>query len=174
MAVDTYLDPEAFTPEPDTHRRSMVLLWLCAIALLTIGASQITYVRGVWYSLFYRTEPASVSWQTSFVDALTESDRSHKPILIYFASPSAYCHAMAQEVWCDPRLRPLVASRFVPLRLDLESAQDLAHEYHVDHTPTILVIDGKDERFRTTGFIAAYDLTFKLQRALEPMALTSH
>lgn len=178
MSEDIFVDPESFVePRPASARSgtSAILLWLCIIVCAGVVLGQIVYVRGVWYRFFSSAEPASVDWRRSLNDAVSEADRTGKPLLLSFVSASsAYSQAMRHEVWCDPRLRPLVASRFIPVRISVDANPGLASEFRIDTTPTVLILNGKVEVFRESGFIAAYDLAFQLQRAVEPQAIASY
>lgn len=178
MSEDIFVDPEAFVePRPATPRSgsSAVLLWLCILVCVVVVLSQIVYVRGVWYRLVSPAEPPSVQWRTSFNDAVAEADQNGKPLLLSFVSAdSPYSCAMRHEVWCDPRLRPIVASQFVPVRISIDANPALAGDFQVSTIPTVIVLSGKSERFRESGFIAAYDLAFRLQHLIEPQALARY
>lgn len=173
MSEEMYVDPDAFVDTPAAPgRSSAVLLWICVFVLAGIIASQVAYVRGLWYSVFSHRDPAGVAWRNSLEDAVAEADRTGKPLLLSFVSPSSpYCSVMRREVWCDPRLRPIVASQFVPVCVEIDSQPELVADFQVRSTPTVIVLEGKEERYREQGFIAAYDLAFRLQRATEPHML---
>lgn len=171
MSQETFLDPEAFAQVPparDRSAQSVILLWACILICAAGLASQVVYVRGLWYRFFVSAEPPSVTWRASFVDAVAEADQTGKPLLISFVSASSpYSLAMRQEVWGDPRLRPIVASLFIPVRISADANPDLASDFHVKDTPTVIVLSGKNERLRETGFVSAYDLAFRLPRVME-------
>ena len=175
MSEEIFVDPEAFVePRPASARSgtSAIVLWICIVVCVGVVLSQIVYVRGVWYQFFASSDPSSVQWRVSFDEAVAEADRTGKPLLLNFVSAaSPYSNAMRHEVWCDARLLPIVTSRFIPVRISVDANPDMASHFQVSVTPTVIVLKGKYELFRESGFIAAYDLTFRLQRATEPQAL---
>ena len=172
------MDPEVFVEPRRASARSgtsAVLLWICIVVCFGVVLSQIVYVRGVWYRFFIPSDPPSVRWRPSFDEAVAEASRTGKPLLLSFVSASSpYSHAMRHEVWSDPRLRELVASRFIPVRISVDANPDLASHFQVSDTPTVILLNGKDERFRESGFVAAYDLASRLQGATQPQVVARY
>lgn len=85
----------------------------------------------------------AVEWMPSIQQAQQKaaSDKS-KRILIYFHSPdSQQCMKLDNEILPNPDVSQLLREKYVPVKLDLAQAQEIAHALDVFRAGTLLVYD---------------------------------
>lgn len=101
----------------------------------------------------YAPIKSAVAWETSLEDAMRAADAEEKLILINFSSPSCgYCRKMEAAVFPLPEVLAEI-EHFVPLKVDAQSALELAARYEVGPLPTFVVsrADG-----RPVGMVEGY------------------
>ena len=144
-----------------------LLLWAALIGgILYI---QWPMLKGTYYKATGAQAPASaVAWRGGFDEALAESARTGKPVLVDFtASWCPPCKVMKHEVWPDGRVATAVNDGYVPLLVDVDDPKnaEVARRYGVRGIPTILVLDGKGNVLRSGSFMTAGDLLDFLNRS---------
>ncbi|HZO87249.1 MAG TPA: thioredoxin family protein [Chthonomonadaceae bacterium] len=84
--------------------------------------------------------PARIAWQSSLSDAMDESRRTGKPILLVFhADWCPFCRRMERETFADPTVARL-SRNFICVKVDTETAygKQLCEEYAVDAYPYVI------------------------------------
>ncbi|HWC75419.1 MAG TPA: thioredoxin family protein [Gemmatimonadales bacterium] len=112
-----------------------------------------------------RDASPAIQWLHDETVARAQSRAMRKPLLIDFrADWCAACTMLDRLTWADPAVRAVVATRYVPLQLDLTAEDDAAAEvmkrYAVSSLPTVLA-----DRQRITGFIPANEMLSVLKGA---------
>lgn len=84
-------------------------------------------------------EPAQVEW-TDFASGIERAKEEDRPMLVHFtAAWCGYCRKMDRETWTHPTVIR-EASTWIPVRVDIDSRQDLAGRYGIRGTPSQLVV----------------------------------
>ncbi|HUG92100.1 MAG TPA: thioredoxin fold domain-containing protein, partial [Planctomycetaceae bacterium] len=84
---------------------------------------------------------SKLKWQTDLQQAIHESDRSKKPLLVEFtASWCGYCRKMKQTTFADERIARHVNGCFVPVSIDADENQRLLQRVGVDALPTTVLL----------------------------------
>lgn len=96
-----------------------------------------------------RAEPsAGIEWLRSYDEGLKRARAENRPVLLYFwASWCTWCRQMEAEVFPDAEVSAVIATKFVPVKVDIdrrENAMFLAR-YMVRGTPTFVVVNGQEE-----------------------------
>ncbi|MCQ2266809.1 MAG: thioredoxin family protein [Bacteroidaceae bacterium] len=115
---------------------------------------------------------AQPQWRTSLDEALLESQKSKRPVLVncyvQWAGPSVL---MDSVVLREPQLVEWIGQRFVPLRLDMktEEGKAVAERYGVRSYAHFLVLTPKGElQHRISGGYKADEFRLRLEEALRP------
>jgi len=85
---------------------------------------------------------SSITWLDDFAEAVTVARKQRKPILIdVYQDDCGGCDKLDDETFADPDVVREIASRFVPLKLDLFQDCEFTRQHQVFWTPTILIAD---------------------------------
>jgi len=85
---------------------------------------------------------SSITWLDDFAEAVTVARKQRKPILIdVYQDDCGGCDKLDDETFADPDVVREIASRFVPLKLDLFQDREFTRQHQVFWTPTILIAD---------------------------------
>ena len=98
--------------------------------------------------------PEFIQWRSNLKEALQEAKKSHLPVALeIFMEGCPACGRLARETHPDPAVVEALNKRFIPVRLEARDHLDLAEQYQVTATPTILLFssDG-EEKHRFDGF----------------------
>lgn len=108
-------------------------------------------------------------WQTRLDEARTLAMQSHKPILIYFHSPtSAWCVAFKSEILNSTRLQPLL-EQFILVEIDPARDTATAGKYKVMGTPAVRLLTTAGAAINTLdGAMSSNDFEAALRIALNP------
>lgn len=110
--------------------------------------------------------PEFIQWRSNLQEALQEAKKSHLPVAleIYMEGCPA-CGRLARETHPDPAVVVALNKRFIPVRLEARDHLDLAEQYQVTATPTILIFssDG-EEKHRFDGFQPAENYVKELNK----------
>lgn len=97
-------------------------------------------------------------WRLDTLPALAEAKTAKRPALLLFTAVwCPPCQQMEKEVLPQPEVVAALA-RVQPIRVDADdaAAEDLFRRYHVQGTPTLLLVDAEGkETGRLEGFQAA-------------------
>ncbi len=98
---------------------------------------------------------SSITWLDDFAEAVTVARKQRKPILIdVYQDDCGGCDKLDDETFADPDVVREIASRFVPLKLDLFQDREFTRQHQVFWTPTILVADrGGRVRYTSPNFL---------------------
>ncbi len=106
-----------------------------------------------------------------YEQALAESTRTGKPVFLdAYTTWCAPCRQMDGLVFATAEVEQLLTRRFVPVRMDMESAagKRLAKRFGITAYPTFVVLDADGELHRGTGFMAAETLEAFAKTSLDP------
>ncbi len=85
---------------------------------------------------------SSITWLDDFAEAVTVARKQRKPILIdVYQDDCGGCDKLDDETFADPDVVREIASRFVPLKLDLFQDREFTRQHQVFWTPMILIAD---------------------------------
>ncbi len=107
----------------------------------------------------------SVEWQGWYPGVFAEAKASHRLVLLDLeAEWCHWCHVMEAETYSDPKVRALIQSRYLPIKVDQDSAPDLAARYGNWGWPATIVFapDGT-EIVKRRGFIPAVGMVALLE-----------
>jgi len=98
---------------------------------------------------------ASIAWLTSWDDAIAESRRTKRPVLVDVFQDNCFgCDKLDDVTFADPRVAEAIANRFVPLKLHLMKDRTTTREWQVFWTPTILFGDRSGKiRYTSPNFL---------------------
>ncbi len=116
--------------------------------------------------------PAPVAWRTDYNSARKEAQEKGLPMLVVVGTDDCfYCRKLEAGPLKDPALAPLLASGFVPLKLDAKAAPELAKALKVSMYPTTVLAgpDGKIHAF-IEGYIETERLAEQLKRTATVVA----
>ncbi|MCK7474221.1 MAG: thioredoxin family protein [Rhodopseudomonas palustris] len=95
--------------------------------------------------------------------AVSEAVSSKKLVLLdFYADWCAACKELDEKTWEDPKVKKVLASRFVFTKVDFTTTcpggDDFRKKYAVVGLPTVIVLDGSGvEKARFSGFRTAED-----------------
>lgn len=115
----------------------------------------------------YAAPSAEIQWQKSYAGAMQQAKRTKKPVLVeFYAEWCGPCKAMAATTLKDDDVIKL-SRRFVPVRVDVDKAQDLAGRFGVASIPYAVVVgpDGKLIR-ASRGYLDAKNFCIFLKQSL--------
>ncbi len=92
----------------------------------------------------YLSKPGSApnfdGWETTYDQALTKAAASNENVLIaFYMNGCGYCDAMDRTVLNQPAVRSSL-EQFVPVRINMEQAREVANRYGVMGAPTFAVV----------------------------------
>jgi len=110
---------------------------------------------------------AEIQWQKSYADAMQQAKRSKKPVLVeFYAEWCGPCKAMAATTLKDGDVVKL-SRRFVPVRIDVDRAQELAERFGVASIPYAVVIGSDGKLIRASrGYLDAKGFCIFLKQSL--------
>ena len=117
-------------------------------------------------------KPAPVVWGTAYNTARKEAQDKGLPLLVVVGTEDCfYCRKLEAGPLRDPALTPLLASGFVPLKLDAKAAPELAKALKVSMYPTTVLAapDGKIHAF-IEGYVETDRLAEQLKRTSTAVA----
>jgi thioredoxin-related protein len=123
--------------------------------------------------IFFFAAPAAradgVPWRYDYDRALRESRRTGRPLLVHVGTRHCvWCRRMEASTLCDPDVSQLLADRFIPLKIDAEAEQELAHDFGVRSYPTLFLVSPHREILETQeGFVSAPRFLDQLNQALD-------
>lgn len=107
----------------------------------------------VAFVLFNRPVSSNIAWGNDLSAAQDSARTGNTAVFVAFVSRGCvYCTRMEREILTDPKIEQSV-NRFVPVRLDLADAPELAARYEVDGVPAYRIIMPDGEVIaRTSGY----------------------
>ncbi len=141
---------------------------LCALFPLVTAAA-------LWHALPAAAQPArpaQVTWRTDYNTARKEAQDKGLPLLVVVGTEDCfYCRKLEAGPLKDPALAPLLATGFVPLKLDARSTPELAKALKVQLYPTTVLAgpDGKIHCF-IEGYVETERLAEQMKRTVTAVA----
>ena len=84
----------------------------------------------------------SINWLTDFDEAVGQARTQRRPILVdVYQDDCGGCEKLVDVTFADERVAEAIATRFVPVQLDLRRNSAFARQWQVFWTPTILFAD---------------------------------
>jgi thioredoxin-related protein len=114
------------------------------------------------------TNPTEVVWRTDYAAARKEAQEKGLPIVLVISSDNCfYCRKLEAGPLKDPSVTQLIASNFIPLKLNASHAPDIAKALKVNLYPTTVLAgpDGKIHAF-IEGYIESDRYAEQLKRTL--------
>lgn len=114
-------------------------------------------LKGYYYKFAHVQAPGStIPWRTNLDQALAESKRTGKPVLVdFWATWCPPCLAMQHDTWTDQTVERAVTQATVPLEIDIDKDPAAASRYGIESIPTVLLLDGDGRVLRREGFLPA-------------------
>jgi thiol:disulfide interchange protein len=145
------------THNPKSRRSQLVF----SVVILVVLAA------GVWFALYV---PANnIAWADSYNAAKNQAVSKRKPMMLFFTAKWCMsCRAMKRSVMTDDNVEMAVNRGFVPMEIDVDSpdSQSLVKRYHIDATPTTVVVDPMgNELARREGNVGADEFLNMLKSA---------
>ncbi len=111
--------------------------------------------------------PEVIPWRKSLAEAKRESQANGKPVLAYFtASWCPPCQRMKQSTWTDARVQAALSAGWIPVKIDVDSEEEIAQKFGVTSIPRLQLIDTQGEPGAARiGFTSADELLKWLQGA---------
>jgi uncharacterized protein YyaL (SSP411 family) len=108
----------------------------------------------------------AINWRSNWEEALQEAKKSHLPVALeIFMEGCPACGRLSSETHQDPAVVEALNNRFVPVRLEARDHLDLAQQYQVTATPTILLFSSEgEEKHRFDGFQTAENYLQELNK----------
>lgn len=92
-------------------------------------------------------EAPEIAWQPWSAAAFARAEREGKPILVNVGTHWCHwCHVMDDVTYADPRVRRLIAERYVAIRADAEARPELGERYFKEGWPANVVLSPQGER----------------------------
>jgi thiol:disulfide interchange protein len=111
------------------------------VALMTVGTERHSEAQA---------KKASIPWKISLQSAIDEAKKTGKPIMVDFhATWCPPCHLLDKDTFSNSAVIK-EASKWVPLKIDVDTSPKLAEKYKVTAMPTIAFL--KPDGSITTGF----------------------
>ena len=108
---------------------------------------------------------ASIAWQPYSSAVFEKAKKEKKLVLIYGMSETCHwCQKMSSESFTDPSIVSIINSKYIPVSIDVGYQSDLADNYNIMGTPTIIIMDGnKRELTRIPGYVSPSEFKYTLQ-----------
>ncbi|MEJ7837710.1 MAG: thioredoxin fold domain-containing protein [Thermomicrobiales bacterium] len=97
----------------------------------------------------------SINWLTDFEEATKQARADKKPVLVdVFQDDCGGCEKLVEVTFVEPQVAEAIATRFVPVQLDLRKNSEFARQWQVFWTPTILFADRSGKvRYQSPNFL---------------------
>lgn len=150
-------------------RRTLITLGITGLLLATLPAlAELAQSRTSSQPVAAGTvakEEAGPAWYTSWDEAMKESQKTGKPILMDFTGSDwcGWCIKLKEEVFSTAEFKTWAEKNVVLLEVDFPRAnplpeahakqnEELAAKYEVQGFPTIVFVDSKGEQLTTLGY----------------------
>lgn len=124
-------------------------------------------------ALQYVQRPArpTIFTTLSFDQAQAAAAEATPPKLLVVDFSAAWCtpcRAMDRSTWTNPTLVSWLQEHAVPVKVDIDEDAARARAFGVNAVPTVVVLRGKQEMLRLTGYAEAGELLTRLKAIEKP------
>lgn len=108
---------------------------------------------------------------TTFDQAQAAAAEAKPPKLLVVDFSAGWCppcRAMDRHTWTSPALVNWLREHAVSIKVDIDDDAARARTFGISAVPTVVVLDGKTEVLRWTGFADADELLAKLRPLAKP------
>jgi thiol-disulfide isomerase/thioredoxin len=135
-------------------RRNQEGFWWAALIGVLVYL-QWPMLRGYYFKLRGTAAPrGTIAWRTDLGAALVEARRVGRPVLLDAgASWCPPCIAMDHDVWPDAAVARLVDAGYVPVKIDVDRAPDVATRYDIATIPAVMLLDSDGTVVRRAGYL---------------------
>jgi len=124
---------------------SISVLFLCGICVAT-------------------TREQPVDWQTWTPDIFHRAEAEHKFVLLDLGTQWCHwCHVMDVQTYADPRVRKLIAEKYIAVRMDADERPDFGNRYEDYGWPATVVYNAQGgEIVKRQGFLSPGEMASML------------
>ncbi len=110
-----------------------------------------------------------VAWQDWSPDIFQQAAREHKFVLLDLGTQWCHwCHVMDVQTYADPKVRKLLADKYISARVDADSRPDLGNRYEDYGWPATVVFNAQGgEIVKRQGFLAPDEMASMLQAIID-------
>jgi uncharacterized protein len=122
-------------------------------------------------TLFSEAAPP-IAWHPWSEDAFARARVEHRLVILHLEAVWCHwCHVMEHDTYGDPRIKSLIADRYVPVRVDSDARPDLAARYKRYGWPaTVIFAADGTELVKRRGYIEPGEMLTLLSRtAADPI-----
>jgi len=113
-----------------------------------------------------------IAWQSDLTEARRTAAHTDRMVIAYFWGPyCGYCKQMESETLANPGVAATINRHFVPVKINQQTAPEVARNMGVRGLPTTLVLSPEGEIIdRMRGRVPAAELANRLQRISTSLA----
>ena len=133
--------------------------WLCRQRLIGI-----VVLLSVAMLLANTVQGAEIAWHKTMPEAIRESAKQHKPMLIMVGAEwCGPCHKMQAETFRNPAIATRIKAQFIPVLIDADQQPAFVEKLYVESMPTVLIVSSDQQVIsRIIGFQSAAQLDARL------------
>ncbi len=108
---------------------------------------------------------APVKWQSWSGDIFEIAQKENKLVLLDLEAVWCHwCHVMDEKTYSDPKVRELLASNYISVRVDQDSRPDLSNRYEDYGWPATIIFNSKGEELaKRAGYIEPAEMRSMLK-----------
>ena len=107
---------------------------------------------------------SQIKWMESFDLGLNESNKSNKPMFVYFSTSwCSYCKQLESETFTNQEIINKITENYIPVKIDGDTNPELCSRYNVLGFPTMVIIDSNEKQLDVIeGFHSPSELLNRL------------
>ena len=118
---------------------------------------------------FAVAEEQSVAWTPWTPDIFQRAAQEHKFVLLDLGTQWCHwCHVMDVETYANPKVRKLLAEKYIAVRVDADAQPDLGNRYEDYGWPATIVFNDKGgEIVKRQGYLSPGEMSSMLQAIID-------